>query len=159
MSCICNIESWFTSLNATRNNGTHLFAVRAETFSDERHDLVAECGDLGLPKVDPLVNESSFLSVLSEQSRLGRKGGHWFTSINRSTGYGPYVSLAIACDRGAFEQLEPLVVFESRDLSHGEFAKEFRCFVGHGEFHGWGIDFKAGYSRCGENLCEGKSAF
>lgn len=62
------------------------------------------------------------------------------------------MSLAMASDSGAFEQLEPLVVFESWDLSQGEFPEVFRRSVGDTEFHGWGIKLKACYSRGGENL-------
>lgn len=61
-----NIGFRFASLNASRNDGTHLFAVRTEVSGDERHDFVAERGDLGLSKVYPLVNESSFIGILSK---------------------------------------------------------------------------------------------
>lgn len=64
-----------------RDDVTHLFAVRTEVSGDERVDLVAEHGNLGLPKVSPLIDESSFARILPEQSRLRRKGAHWCTSL------------------------------------------------------------------------------
>ena len=62
------------------------------------------------------------------------------------------MSLAIACDRSAFEKLEPFVVFESGDLSHGKLAEVFWRLVGHSEFHRRCINLEACYRSGGENL-------
>lgn len=66
------------------------------------------------------------------------------------------MQLAMTCDSGTFEQLEPLVAFERWDLSHGEFAEIFRRLVRHFEHYGWSLKLKTCYGRGGEDLCDSK---